>query len=331
MLRHLTLATLGLVMTGAVPATALAQDGEERERLKDEVLTELDRRLAERIEELRRELRDLLADVRREAKAERKPSVTWSVPAVPAARGGFLGVHLDTAEDGGVRIAGVTPEGPAARAGLRAGDVILSFDGQPVDGMEGLIERVRAAKAGAAVAVRYQREGEEGEVRVTLGARPTDVVTVEPPTIVPVPVPRAVRPGLAAPRIEVLPAPRATLTHRLRPVRTPGFLGVSAEDGDRGARISAVTPDFPAALAGLREGDVIVAINGEKVADVAGLRARLQVLGAGGKAVVSYLRGEDDHRVTCFLAAAPEQAEGAEEGAGDERQEGEGRTQPKRR
>lgn len=328
MVRHVTLAALGLVLAGVAPATACAQDGEERERLKDEVLTELDRRLAFRIEALRKELRDLLADVQRETKAERKPSVTWSVPVVPAARGGFLGVHLDATEDGAVRIAGVTPEGPAARAGLREGDLILSFDGQGVDLVEGLVERVRAKKAGETVTVRYRRDGEEGEARVTLGARPGDIATIEPPTVVPVPVPRATPPKASAPGLFIQPRRLETLPLRLRPVGAPGFLGVSAEDADRGARITGVTPDFPAALAGLREGDVIVAVNGGKVANVAGLREQLQKLGAGGKAVVSYLRGEDDHRATCFLAAAPE---AADESGQDELPGGGDGVQPKRR
>lgn len=64
-------------------------------------------------------------------------------------------------------LADLEPQGPAALAGLRAGDRIVAFNDQPVSDWMALVEWVRA-RPGQTVAVRFQRDGLEQTVSVTL-------------------------------------------------------------------------------------------------------------------------------------------------------------------
>ncbi|MFF0850179.1 S1C family serine protease [Streptomyces sp. NPDC003388] len=85
-----------------------------------------------------------------------------------------LGVTVRTVVDDGYRPAGaavvtVTGGGPAARAGLRAGDVITGVDRAPVTSATGLSEALAARRPGQRVPVTYQRDGAAKTVEVTLG------------------------------------------------------------------------------------------------------------------------------------------------------------------
>jgi putative serine protease PepD len=71
---------------------------------------------------------------------------------------------------GGVRLAAVDPKGPAAEAGLRAGDLVVRIDGHPVAAPGDLIALVRKYAPGSVVAVEYRRGGETRTASVTLAA-----------------------------------------------------------------------------------------------------------------------------------------------------------------
>ncbi len=69
----------------------------------------------------------------------------------------------------GVLVAGVSPNSPAARAGIREGDVILAFNGTPVADGNTLRNQVASTAPGTAVKLTTVRDGREQEVEVTLG------------------------------------------------------------------------------------------------------------------------------------------------------------------
>ncbi len=71
---------------------------------------------------------------------------------------------------GGVRISSVDPAGPAAEAGLRAGDVVLRLDGKLLEDPADLIALVRKHAPGSVVSVEYRRGSETRTVSVTLAA-----------------------------------------------------------------------------------------------------------------------------------------------------------------
>ncbi len=70
---------------------------------------------------------------------------------------------------------------------------------------------------------------------------------------------------------------------------------------ERGAFITRVLPDTPAAEVGLAQGDVITAVNGEEIAGMRELRDAVQRAGFGGKLNLTYFRGRDQRQVEVTL------------------------------
>ena len=96
--------------------------------------------------------------------------------ATGAAQYPVMGVRLDPSYDEpGARIAadtdespGVVRNGPAERAGMRPGDVIVAIDGHPVSTPDELVVLLRTRQPGDEVTLRYVRDGVEAEVSLTL-------------------------------------------------------------------------------------------------------------------------------------------------------------------
>ncbi|MGI5154658.1 S1C family serine protease [Microbispora sp. CA-102843] len=80
------------------------------------------------------------------------------------------GVRISTQTEGGA--VPVTPGGPAAKAGLHPGDVILEVDGQPVSDSRELIVTIRSKAPGDQVRIRFRHDGEVRTATVTVGAAP---------------------------------------------------------------------------------------------------------------------------------------------------------------
>src|SRR5262249_56097256 len=72
-------------------------------------------------------------------------------------------------ENTGALVAGVTPGGPAAKAGIMDGDVILKFDGKDVTSMRGLPRLVALTPIGKDVDVEILRKGQRMTMRVAVG------------------------------------------------------------------------------------------------------------------------------------------------------------------
>ncbi len=89
-------------------------------------------------------------------------------PAIAAS----LGLPSGHGGDHGALVAVVTPNGPGAAAGLKQGDVILSFNGSEVKQLRDLPRLVAAAAPGSAGTLTVWRNGQSTELRVTLGEAP---------------------------------------------------------------------------------------------------------------------------------------------------------------
>ena len=86
---------------------------------------------------------------------------------------GWLGVAVDD-RDAGVTIASVDRTGPAARAGIRAGDVVVAVGGDRIESSRGLIRAVAVVPPGDRVEVTVRRQGREIEIPVSVGRRPNE-------------------------------------------------------------------------------------------------------------------------------------------------------------
>ena len=91
---------------------------------------------------------------------------------------GYLGVvgqpvRFPDKESGGLLVTSLAPDGPAAKAGVLIGDVVLSLDGTPVAAPEDLLDLLTGSRIGQVATLQLLRGGSPAEVAVTIGARPS--------------------------------------------------------------------------------------------------------------------------------------------------------------
>jgi putative serine protease PepD len=82
----------------------------------------------------------------------------------------YLGVRL--ADDGVAKLESLVPNGPAAKAGLRAGDLVIEVDGKQIETGDELREAIDAKKPGDELELTVRRGSDEQDVTVELGTRP---------------------------------------------------------------------------------------------------------------------------------------------------------------
>ncbi len=97
----------------------------------------------------------------------------------PAHERGWLGIYFESS-DHGIRVADTVPGGPAQKAGLEAGDVVVAIDGVEIDATDQLVEKLTAAGAGTDVSVTVMRGDRPMEFDVRLGKNPNAVATAAP-------------------------------------------------------------------------------------------------------------------------------------------------------
>jgi S1-C subfamily serine protease len=73
-----------------------------------------------------------------------------------------------------VTVASVAPGGPAARAGLEAGDRVVSVDGRPVTEPGDVVDALDGDEPGDEVTVEVERDGSRERIEVELGNRPAN-------------------------------------------------------------------------------------------------------------------------------------------------------------
>ncbi len=177
-------------------------------------------------------------------------------PAQAAAEPGYLGL---VAEDGqgaprGARIVEIVPRGPAERAGLQVGDVLIAAGSAPVGGTDDLARALAGKTAGTIVMVKVMRAGNVVERQLTLGRRGEVGGVVKASGQAPSPGP--------APADAVAPRPRLGI--RTLPVTEAIRQGNQLPEA-AGAVVSEVTSGWPADRAGIPLGAVITAVDGRAV------------------------------------------------------------------
>jgi serine protease Do len=189
-------------------------------------------------------------------------------------RRGWLGVKIQSVTEDiaetlsldkprGALVADVTPTGPAEQAGIQPGDVIVEFNGRPVNAMRDLPKIVAETPIGEKVPVKVLRKGQEVSVmaevgRLEDGEKLADAAGGQ------------TQPGQAAPAVvTVLGMTVSSMTDDLR-----SQYGIDADL--KGAVITEVANDSPAADKRLRPGDVITEAGEQEVQGAADISARIE-------------------------------------------------------
>ncbi len=197
---------------------------------------------------------------------------------------GWLGVHIQdltpamtagfSLEEGtkGVILAKVTDGSPAAKAGVRDGDVVVSVDGTPTTDTDDLRNLIAAAGPGHKATLRLFRDGKPKRVVVELGEMPGSPEVVASRSREDDVGEDVEIDGLYLGELEDYPSMR--------------FRG----GPDRGVIVTAVVPGSAAAEAELRTGDVIVEVNQARVTSVAEFKRAVEA--AEGPPLLRVRRGE---------------------------------------
>jgi serine protease Do len=171
----------------------------------------------------------------------------------------------------GALVAAATPDGPAEKAGIMGGDVVLKFDGKDIPEMRRLPRTVAETRIGAVVPVEVWRDGKTVGLKVTLGdleeAQDTGLLA------------DSAGEGKEEPEQSgavVLGMTLAPLDEKLKQQ-----FGIGADV--QGVVVSEVAPDSDAFTKGLRAGDVIKEVNREPVATVQAFRDRLRAAREQGR------------------------------------------------
>jgi serine protease Do len=191
-----------------------------------------------------------------------------------------LGKAFHVPEGKGALIGDVTPDGPAAKAGLQKGDVIEDLNGKAVDSINDLRLQIASMAPGTVVHLKVLRNGQPRDVSLTLGELPEKANQAGPGG-------QSENGALQGVQVENL---------------TPSIardLGVGS--GTKGVVVTDVAPDTPAAEAGLQRGDVIQEVNRQPLTSVS--EYNRAVSRAGNQTVVLLLnRGGQ----TSFVVVQPE-------------------------
>ncbi|WP_411753111.1 serine endoprotease DegQ [Serratia sp. (in: enterobacteria)] len=143
----------------------------------------------------------------------------------------------------GAFISEVMPKSAAAKAGIKAGDILVSLDGKPISSFAELRAKVGTTAPGTTVKIGLLREGKPMDVAVTLDN--SESVSTNAETL---------SPALQG----------AALTNGALP------------NGDKGVKIDKVDKGTPAAQFGLQKGDVIIGVNRQRVENINALRKLLE-------------------------------------------------------
>lgn len=209
-------------------------------------------------------------------------------------RRGWLGVRIQAVteeiadalglkEAAGALVAGVIPGGPAEKAKLKDGDVIVEFDGKAIGPMRRLPRLVADTEVGKTVPIKVWRDGRELSMKVEVGA----LEESEEKTAAAKPEPAA---PAAGETIAALGLAVTAIDQRSRE-------RFELEADARGLVVTSVDPNGPASDQGVRVGDRIVEVAQEPVSTPSQLSAKIKAAqSAGRKVILLLVDGENGMR-----------------------------------
>ena len=222
--------------------------------------------------------------------------------------GSFLGIGvqeidserakaLNLREERGVEVTRVEDDSPAAKGGIKTGDVVMEYNGDRVEGVEQFMRMVRETPPGREVKLSIARNGSPQQLTMKTASRKTwmttrygDAASLEFPRMEP-------------PEINMPDIPRAFMSWR------SSVVGIEAESLDsqlaeyfgvkEGILVRSVVPGSSAEKAGLRAGDVIVKIDDSRVTNPREISASIRSTRSKKTVAVQVIR--DKREVTLQL------------------------------
>jgi len=183
--------------------------------------------------------------------------------------------ELGMKEETGAEITSVVPGSPAEQAGLQKKDVILEYQGTRIEGAMQLTRMVRETPPGREVALRTLRGGTVRPVKVKLsgnGGEEHERMFHRRIEIPPIEMPEIDLPDI--PILESMPSSsRLGVSIENLGDQLGEYFGVK---GGEGVLVRSVKKGSPADGAGLRAGDVIVKVDGDRISDASDLRSALR-------------------------------------------------------
>jgi len=207
------------------------------------------------------------------------------IAAIPAfaQQPGWLGISIEDQKDTGPVVRSVESNSPAAKAGLKEGDVVTQYNKQEVVGVQQLTRLIRETPVGRSVEMKVRRDGRDQTLQVTteearfpqgLNNFQFNIPDVQ------VLVDRANQTRFNVPRVEVSTAYVQAgirveqLTDQLR-----DFFGVFSNNG---VLVSSVEAGSAAEKAGLKAGDIITGIDGRNIRTPADFSREMRSASAKG-------------------------------------------------
>ncbi len=177
---------------------------------------------------------------------------------------------LGLPNDDGALVRSVSADGPAEEGGVQVGDIILSFNGREITKASDLPRIVGGTRPGSEVQMEVWRRGERVSLTLTVGEMPADTAQAPEPPQPDQPADASNALGLGVTRLD---------PERARELRVRSGVLIEVVEG-------------PAAAAGLREGDVLLAINNNEVESVPKFNALVAKLPRDKAAVLLVQRGD---------------------------------------
>ena len=247
------------------------------------------------------------------------PGTTREAPRVrtyglPRDGGSYLGVGvaeisaervkaLKLKEERGVEVTKVDDDSPALKAGLKAGDVVLDYNGQRIEGTEQFVRMVRETPEGRQARLLISRDGNTQTLTATIAAR-KGYGTLEAPKL----DQERLAAALDRFRFQIPDTPQVFMGMR------SGGLGIEAESISAqlaeyfgvkdGVLVRSVGKDSAAAKAGMKAGDVITKVDGTSVSQPQEITRALRTLREKRTFPVIVVRNHKDMTLSVTLEAS---------------------------
>jgi serine protease Do len=198
--------------------------------------------------------------------------------------GSFLGIGvqeidadrakaLNLREERGVEVTRVEDDSPAAKGGIKTGDVVLEYNGERVEGVEQFMRMVRETPPGREVKLSIARSGNPQQLTMKTGSRKTWMTSRYGDSV---DIPR-----IEIPEINIPDVPRAVMSWR------SSVAGIEAESLDsqlaeyfgvkEGVLVRSVVRGSAAEKSGLRAGDVIVKVDDTRISSPREISSTIRV------------------------------------------------------